>query len=148
MANYYPPVGFHFQVNFTGLKADDRDAHFQSVSGLDVTMQTENIKEAGENRFEHELPVRTNYSDLTLKRGFYKGSGLIDWINQAFQNLAFEPVDLQVVLLNEDHEPLVTWDVKHAWPKKWTFSDLNAMQGEVFIETLQLHYNYFTVTTH
>ncbi len=62
-------VGFHFAVSINGADGENIDARFQSVSGLDVDIETENIKEGGENRFEHKLPVRRSYSDLILKRG-------------------------------------------------------------------------------
>jgi len=34
MANYYPPVGFHFKVELLGLPPGDRDARFSEVGGL------------------------------------------------------------------------------------------------------------------
>jgi len=68
---YYPPVGFHFKVEFVGI-GNDNDVRFQSVSGLSVEFDTEAYEEGGENRFEHTLPVRTKYPDLSLKRGSAK----------------------------------------------------------------------------
>ncbi len=68
---FYQTVGFHFKVTFEGLKeGKDADIRFQAVSGLDVQLDTETIKEGGENRFTHTIPGRTNFpSGLTLKRG-------------------------------------------------------------------------------
>ena len=60
-----------------------------------------------------------------------------------FENLAFDPMDMQIHMLNDEHEPLVVWDVFHAWPKAWKFDEFNAMQGKVFVETLELNYNTF-----
>ena len=70
---YYPPVGFHFKVEFIGV-GNDNDTRFQSVSGLTVEYDTESFKEGGENRYEHKLPVRTKYPDLSLKRGMLTAS--------------------------------------------------------------------------
>ena len=50
-------VGFHFAVTFNGLGEKDLDARFQSVSGLDVKLDTEEIREGGENRFVHVVPT-------------------------------------------------------------------------------------------
>ncbi|MEM6801921.1 MAG: phage tail protein [Bacteroidota bacterium] len=141
----YPLVGFHFKVEFADLGNEDIDLRFQSVSGLTVDIQTESIKGGGEHRFEYVLPVRTKYSNLILKRGLTKKSALIDWCLDAFQNLIIDPKNLQIHLLNKEHEPLYTWNVVHAWPKKWATSDLNAVGSEVLIETLELQYNYFEV---
>lgn len=138
----YPPVNFHFSVHFGNLT--DQDIAFQSVNGLSVQMQTETIKEAGENRFEHVVPIRTKASDLVLKRGLvYQNSPVLKWIQQAMENFIFDPVDITVKLLDEKHQPLVTWKVFHAWPKNWKMDELNAESGKVLIETIELSYTYF-----
>ena len=46
--------------------------------------------------------------------------------------------------MNEKSEPLRTWKVAHAVPKKWTVSDLNANENSIVVETLELTYRYFT----
>ncbi len=141
---YYPPVGFHFKVEFVGI-GNDNDIRFQSVSGLAIEYDTESFKEGGENRFEHKLPLRTKYADLSLKRGMLTDSKVIEWCMKAFVNREFKPVQVNVILLNEKHEPLKRWEVIDAWPKKWSVSDLNAQENSVVIETLDLAYKYFNV---
>lgn len=146
MATYYPPPGFHFTVSFEGIGGpDDTDNRFQSVSGLSVEMQSEKIKEGGENRFEHTLPVRTQYPNLILKRGLFTNSQIIKWCMDAFHNLRIRPVNLMVELLNEAHEPLMGWNIVNAYPLKWSVSEFNAQQNSLVIETLELRYQYFTM---
>ncbi len=43
-----------------------------------------------------------------------------------------------IKVLNEEHAPIITWRVINAWPCKITWSDLNAKNNEVFIETMEL----------
>ncbi len=145
MGNYYPPVGFHFRVNLDGITGTENDSKFQSVSGLNVEFETESIKEGGENRFEHVLPLRSKYPNLVLKRGMFVGSELIDWCLNAFNNLEISPSDLVVSLLNGEHEPLKTWKIKNAWPLKWSVSDMSAEENKLMVETIELRYQYFTV---
>ena len=147
MADYHPLVSFHFKVSFLGLSEKEHDIKFQSVSGLDVQLETESIKEGGENRFEHVLPTRRKYPDLVLKRGVVppEDSAVTEWCRKAFEQQKVVPIAMQVVLLNEKHEPLLIWDVDHAWPKNWKFNELNAEKGEVFLETIELNYNRFKV---
>ncbi|WP_017326313.1 phage tail protein [Synechococcus sp. PCC 7336] len=147
-----PALSFFFSVSFRG-GGLNADTSFQSVTGLSVDMQTETLKEGGENRFEHILPVRTKYSPLVLKRGLIKDSKLIAWASDAILNFDIQPLDLQVQLLhqnppdpnaqNRQVEPLVTWKVIGAWPKKWSVSEFNAEQSSLVIETLELNYQYF-----
>jgi phage tail-like protein len=141
---YYPPVGFHFKVEFVGI-GNDNDIRFQSVSGLTIEYDTESFKEGGENRFEHKLPVRTKYADLSLKRGMLTDSKVIEWCLKAFEAREFKPVTVNVSLLNEKHTAIKRWEVVDAWPKKWAVSDLNAQENSIVVETLDLAYKYFKV---
>ncbi len=142
MASYYPPVGYHFRVEFNNIKGEFQ---FQSVSGLTIELETEQIAEGGENRFKHKLPVRTRFPNLVLKRGVLVNSELIKWCRDALEGFDITPIDLTISLLNEEHEPLITWNVVHAWPVKWTVGDLNAEESKIAIETIELVYNYFNI---
>jgi phage tail-like protein len=144
MNEYYPPWGFYYKVEF-GVSRNKNDARFQSVSGLSVEYDMEEYKEGGENRFTHKLPVRTKYADLVLKRGMLTDSEVINWFLKALRDRQFEPSDVNVILMNEKSEPLRTWKVAHAVPKKWLVSDLNANESAVVIETIELSYRYFTI---
>ena len=145
MANYYPPVGFHFKVEVLGLD-NDLDTRFTEVSGLSVEMGTEEVAEGGENRFIQKYPTRTKYPELVLKRGLVlPGSGIWTWAKKCMEDYAIEPRNVFIKLLNEAHQPLMTWNVVGAYPTKWAVSDLNASNNAVAIESLQLFYQYFTV---
>lgn len=154
MVYTYPPVSFFFDVIFLGESLDKQnvETRFQSVTGLSVDMQTESLKEGGENRFEHTLPVRSKYSPLVLKRGLVKNSQMVNWCMDAIVKFDIRPMNLLVRLLHVQGaaknsavniEPLVTWNVINAWPKKWSVSDFNAEQNAIAIESLELNYSYF-----
>jgi phage tail-like protein len=142
-AEYYPPLGFYFKVEF-GISSNAHDNRFQSVSGLSVEYDYENFREGGENRFEHKLPVRTKYADLVLKRGMVTGSEVIDWFNRAFRDREFEPTDINVILMNEKGEPLRSWKIAQAIPKKWLVSDFSSTENAIVVETMEITYRYFT----
>lgn len=145
MPESYPPVSFYYQVSFNGIGDNAIDTRFQSVSGLSAEVQTETYKEGGENRFEHVLPVRSSYSDITLKRGLATDSKLIKWFTDTFNTMQVQPVTIDIMLLNEEGDPLVSWNLVHAWPKKWSISDFDAEQNAIAIETLELHYRTFSI---
>ena len=67
MAVYYPPVGFHFRVDFGIAPQGDLDGRFQEVSGLASELGSEEVVEGGENRFSHRLPGRAKFGNLVLK---------------------------------------------------------------------------------
>lgn len=142
---YYPPLGFYYKVEFIDVSQDANDVRFQSASGLSVEYEYESFKEGGENRFEHKLPVRTKYADLVLKRGMLTDSAVVTWFLDAFNNRTFKPSNVNIILMNEKSEPLRTWKIAQAIPKKWLVSDLNANESAVVIETLELTYRYFNI---
>ncbi|WP_452602804.1 phage tail protein [Pontimicrobium sp. MEBiC06410] len=154
MAKYFPPVGFYFSVEFSlGSDENTKDNQFQSVSGLSIDLETEEIAEGGENRFKYKLPVKTKYPNLVLKRGMIVDSKVIDWCREALENYNFEPLDIMVNLLVKEGDittsatakPLRSWNIKNAFPVKWNVSDFNAEENKFVIETLELSYNYFEI---
>lgn len=144
MADSNPIPGFYFSVVFELLPQFSIDTKFQSVNGLKVTMDTEPYTEGGQNRFKHSLPLRSGYQDLVLKRGLTSDlSGLSMWCNQALESFIFSPANLIVSLLNEKGNPLKAWYVSHAIPLSYEFSDFDAEQNKIVIETITLKYNFF-----
>lgn len=148
---FYQTVNFLFRVEFH-FDTNAFDVRFQSVSGLDSTLETETVKEGGENRFEHVIPVRRKYGPLILKRGLLTPgeSQVTKWLKKAFDDEIVQPIKtLDITLLNEGesenqnqkHEPLMYWTVNNVWPRSWKVGELNAERGEVLIETLELNYN-------
>ncbi len=135
-------MSYHFRVEFNNIKGEFQ---FQSVSGLNIELETEEIAEGGENRFKHKLPVRTKFPNLVLKRGILVNSDLIKWCREAVEDFNITPTDLTISLLNDEHKPLMTWNVVHAWPVKWAVGDLNAEESKIAIETIELVYNYFNI---
>jgi len=143
MANYYPPVSFHFRVDIEGITSDGNDIRFQEVSGLNASVGEFTYNEGGENRFIHRLADRVSYEKLVLKRGMLIGSKLISWFKDAVESFSFDPKDVIVTLLNANHEPLESWSFVKAYPVKWSISSFGAQQNEIVIETIELSFQYF-----
>lgn len=145
MPNYYPPPAFHFRVEVLGLPPNANDVRFTEVSGLSQELGTDEQAEGGENRFVQKYPTRAKYPDLVLKRGLLVRSAVFDWIERCIEDYEIEPKNVDVQLLDEAHEPLLTWHVVNAYPTKWAVSDLNSTSNSVAIESLQLAYQYFRI---
>ncbi|UFH33163.1 phage tail protein [Chryseobacterium sp. C-71] len=144
MPDSNPIPGFYFSVIFELLPQFSVDTKFQSVNGLKVTMETESYTEGGQNKFKHNLPLRSGYQDLVLKRGLTSDmSGLSMWCNQALEDFVFYPANLVISLLNEKGNPLKVWYVSHAIPLSYELSDFDAEQNKIVIETITLKYNFF-----
>ncbi len=133
------PVVFHFKVEF-GPTSDDQDNRFQEVTGLSGELTTEEFREGGLNEYAHRLPTGAKYGNLVLKRGFIADSSLGTWVQDAVEKFKFEPKDVLVTLLNEEHDPLASWNFLGAYPVKWSMADLKAQDNALAIESLELVY--------
>jgi phage tail-like protein len=140
-----PPVGYYFSVNFLGLLTADlsADMRFQSVSGFSVSMSPDTITEGGQNLYSHRLPTRFSYGNLILKRGLAVGSALNLQFQEAMTFYKFSPANVLVTLLNEEDIPVNAWLFINAYPVQWSSSDLDANEGKIVIETLELAYTCF-----
>ncbi|MCW3084474.1 MAG: phage tail protein [Bacteroidetes bacterium] len=144
MPSYYPPVGFHFRVDFGGFPSEGADIRFQSVTGINASVpNSKSYAEGGENRFSHRLPERATYENLILKRGMLVGSQLIGWFKDAVESFKFSPKLVTVTLLNSSHVPLEQWVFYNAWPTKWNIDGFDAEKSGVVIEAVEFSYQYF-----
>lgn len=143
--NKYPPASSHFMVTFLigGLVPNLLDIRFQRVSGISAEIQTDEIREGGENLFRHRLPNQMSYGNLVLERGMIIGSILNVEFNLAMSTLSFQPGNVLVILLNADSIPIASWLFQDTYPVKWSVSDLDANQNSVVIDTMELAYTRF-----
>lgn len=142
----WPVPKFYFSVQ---LGSQDNTVSFQEVSGISMEMDTEEITEGGNNSFKHRIPTSVKHSNLILKRGMVpNNSELAAWCMDALSgNLTnqIEPKTIIISLLNENGLPVMVWKFVNAWPVKWAVADLNSMNNEMLIESLEFAYGYFEV---
>jgi phage tail-like protein len=130
----FPLPKFHFQVDWNGTVIS-----FSEVSGLDV--ETEVIEyRSGDSREYHsiKMPGRQKYGNITMKRGtFPTDNQFYDWWNQHALN-THDRRSITISLLDEEHNPVVVWKVKNAWPTKVQSTDLKSDANEAAIETIEI----------
>lgn len=141
MAANYPLVKFHFQVEWGGTKIG-----FTEVSGLDVETEVVEYRDGASPEYSKiKMPGMQKFSNLTLKRGTFKSDNeYFAWWNTVKLN-TIERRDITISLLNENHEPVVTWKVKNAWPTKIQSTDLKADGNEVAIESMEIVHEGLTI---
>lgn len=146
----YPQVGFHFSVFFQLDPQFENDGRFQEVSGLNAEIISKEVKEGGDMEKIKYVPCSVKYSDLTLKRGKFLGSGVIHWFNQVLENInqgtlgQVPTTNIMVSLLDEAHEPVYSWFIQNARPKKLSISAFNAEQNNIVIEEMTFTYERYT----
>lgn len=138
-----PPVGYRFMVVFFvgGTDPNPLDIRFKKVSGLTATIETEEVREGGENLYSHKLPKRISPGTLKLERGMVIDSPLNLEFNDAMNLLELKPGNVLVILLSEDMIPLAGWHFFNAYPVKWAVSDLDGTSKDVAVDTMELAYS-------
>jgi len=137
----YPIPKFHFQVEWGGSRIG-----FTKVSGLDITTEVIEYRDGASPEYSKvKMPGQRKFSNITMKRGTFKGDNeFYSWFNTVNLN-QIERRNLTISLLNENHEPVVVWKVKNAWPTKVTPTDLKADGNEVALESLELAHEGLTI---
>ena len=130
----YALSSYHFQVNWGG-----NASGFTEVSGLCIENEVIEYREGDSAEFSTiKMPGLRKFSNIILKRGIIKGDNdFYKWIN-TIRNNSVERRNINIILLNENHEPVRVWKIKNAWPVKVQSSDLKADASEVAIETIEL----------
>ena len=141
----YPLPAFHFRVGFA-LTRGMADTSFQEVTGIGSEMGTEEVKEGGENRYVHRLPVSMKHPQLELKRGIATmASPLLVWCRSVLEGdfaAPIVPMVMTVFLLNQYNIPVRVWTFDNAYPVNWEVEAFGSDKNEVAIEKIVLSYNY------
>ena len=130
----YPVPAYHFIVDWGGTRVS-----FMEVSGLNIMVDVTEFREGGDpGQVAHKMPGFTRYSNITLKRGIIKGDNdFFTWMNTKSLN-QIERRDLIIQLLNENHQPIMSWKAVNAFPVKLSGPVLSANANDVAIEELEL----------
>jgi len=141
MPEAYPLVKFHFSVDWGGTNIG-----FTEVSGLDVETELIEYRQGASPEYSKiKMPGMQKYSNITLKRGSFKNDNeYYQWWNTVKLN-TIERRDITIKLLNEEHEPVVTWKVKNAFPLKVQSTDLKGDGNETAIESMEVAHEGLTI---
>jgi phage tail-like protein len=140
------PAAFAFKVEFLNLPTgpSSLQCSFQEVSGMEHSLETEDVTEGGENRFVHQLPTRAKPRRLLLKRGLVeRGSALMSWCREVLQwglDQRVPLVNVEVQLMDADLKPLMVWTCEGAYPVRWTINAFESQRNEVALEEIELAY--------
>jgi phage tail-like protein len=133
----YPMTTLHFRVDWGD---PHRTFNFSEVSGL--TMESEVIEYRGgaDPVFStNKMPGLKKFSNVTIKRGIAPvdaGNGLFEWFKLVTLGKA-DRREVTISLLNEEHEIVMSWTMKQAWPVKLEGPGLKSTGTDVAIESCE-----------
>jgi phage tail-like protein len=138
-----PYGAFNFLVALGGSQGSGDEGTivggFSDVTGLGVEISYSDYRN-GNERFNtvRKVPNTHKQDDITLKRGVVGSADLFEWVKTVRDGQA-DPRNISITLLDETRQPVVTWRLRNAQPKKWVGPTLSGKGGgEVAMEELQL----------
>jgi phage tail-like protein len=147
---YYPFSAFKFavEIEVDGVSNQVCSAAFAECDGLEMTMDVKTIREGGNNGEQIRLMGSLSYGQLTLKRGMTANFDLWDWFSRMQQpsQAGMRAKSAEVVIFTADGKSeQVRFVLKRCLPIKLKAPALNAKDGVVAIEELQLAYESLTL---
>jgi phage tail-like protein len=136
-----PFRGFNFRVTI----GNEAILAFSEVSGLTADGDAVDYREGlDKNNNVRKLTGLRKYTNLVFKRGYVQNDELWKW----YQNIANGKDDRRdgsVILMNEAHEEVISWNFVKAWINKIEGPSLNATGNQVAIESMELQHEGLTI---
>jgi len=140
-----PQIANRFLLEIDGVEI----GVFKSVSGLSLSVETEDLTEGGENGFVRKLPGRMSWPNLTFKRGVTDGDALFKWINKA-SGSGFASANNKltrhtgaVTVIGYDGKRLRSYVLADVFPVRWTGPAFDADNNAVLEEELEITHHGF-----
>ncbi len=131
-----PYGGYNFKIEWDGII----QAGFKTCSGLDSSQDAGTYREGTDKGLEtRKLPGLITSANITLARGITDNAELWQWRNLVMQGkVADARKNVSIVLMDDEGAEKVRWNLRNAWPTKWTGPSFDATSSEVALETLEI----------
>src|SRR5574341_6832 len=142
----YPFTAFNFavEIEVPGVATQVCNAAFAECDGLEMNMEPKTIREGGNNGKQIHLTGPVRYGQLTLRRGMTEAFDLWDWFSAMQRNPGLR-ADAEIVILAADGQTeRARFVLERCVPVRLKAPALNAKDGMVAVEELQLAYESLT----
>ena len=122
---------------------------FMEVNGLQVSIETQDIQEGGQNSFVHKLPGRMTWPNITLKRGVTQSDGLLAWLEKSsgeqftVQGNKLKRSSAALTLMGPSLKRLRKWNFDGAFPVKWSGPTFAVTSDDMATEQLEIAHHGF-----
>ncbi len=143
-----PFTAFNFAVEIVpdGASAPLVSAAFAECDGLEMSMEVKTIREGGSNDRQIRLAGPATFGQLTLKRGMTETSfELWKWMSDSVADPGLRAQAEVVIFAADGAQERARVVLQRCLPVKLKVPALNAKDGAVAVEELQLAYERFTV---
>jgi phage tail-like protein len=139
----HPFTAFRFavEIEIPGVSANACHGAFAECDGVELTLDVKTIREGGNNAAPIRLTGPINLGTVTLKRGMTANFDLWDWLT-ALQEEGNGKLraTTKIVVMASDGTENARFVLKRCLPVKLKAPALNAKDGMVAVEELQMVY--------
>ena len=140
-----PTTGARFLFEVDGIEI----GVFREIRGLNVTVETVQLTEGGQNGFTHILPGRMSWPHLIFRRGVTESDALFDWLNKSSgEGFAANGSKLTratgaVTSLSGNGTRLRAWEFDGVFPIRWSGPDFDTQSDTPLEEELEVAHHGF-----
>jgi phage tail-like protein len=138
-----PYRGFNFQLEIDGIPRGS----FSECSGLTAEGDAVDYREGTDLQPNvRKLVALRKYTNIMLKRGYTQDKSLWAWYANIHNGLP-DRRNVTIILMNEEHTPVLRWHAENAWINKIEGPSLKASGNEIAIESIELIHEGLTIET-
>lgn len=152
--SFYPLTKMNFVVTVDSTDGSTAKAAFSEITGVEATVDVIEFRQGNsESLSPVKVPGLVKHGNVTMKFGYTHGNSFKKWVDNCIssQRKGMERATVTIELIDTTTDPSPTtlrtsttgpnlWVLKNAWVTKYTAPDLNAMQSEIAIESVEIAY--------
>ncbi|MCU1657906.1 MAG: phage tail protein [Pseudonocardiales bacterium] len=144
-----PPTANRFLFEVDGVEI----GVFREVTGLQVTVGTDEIREGGQNGFAHKVPGRMTWPNLIFRRGITQSDALFTWLNKSSgEGFAGAGNKITrstgaVTAITLTGERLRSWEFQGVFAVRWKGPDFEVGSNVPLEEELEVAHHGFKSNT-
>lgn len=134
-------TSFHFTIEWAGTQISA-----QEVTGLSLSTELIEYRAGDDPTFiKQKIPGLKSFDNINVKKGMFRGdTEFYEWYTDVQSNPQRRE-NIVINLLDEEHNPVMSWTIVNAYPIKISGPDLNAENNAVAIESLELAHEGITM---
>ena len=132
---------YHFLAEWGGNRVE-----FLEISGLDISVDVVTMRNGSSpENSEMKIPGITKFHEVILKRNIVQGDNqFFEWIKtNSFGSV--ERRNVTIHLLDNQHQPLMIWKLRNAFPAKYIGPVLISNDSNLATESLVLAHDGFDI---
>lgn len=156
--SFYPLTKMNFIVSVSDSSGNTAQAAFSEITGVEASVDVIEFRQGNsESLSPVKVPGLVKHGNVTMKFGYTLGNSFKEWVNKCISsnregmpraNVTIELVDITTQpspnKVETDVKGSNIWVLNNAWVTKYSAPDLNAMQSEIAIESVEIAYETLT----